>query len=70
LHLILKYEDDYAEAMRQNVYAGGDSCARGMVAGMILGAYNGVDAIPGQWREALNTKQHIASYLEVFSERR
>lgn len=70
LHLILKYEDDYAEAMRQNVYAGGDSCARGMVAGMILGAYNGVDAIPKEWREALNTKERIASYLEVFSERR
>jgi ADP-ribosylglycohydrolase len=70
LHLILKYEDDYAEAMKQNVYAGGDSCARGMVAGMILGAYNGLDNIPMQWREALNTKEHIASYLEVFSEER
>jgi ADP-ribosylglycohydrolase len=56
--------------MKQNVYAGGDSCARGMVAGMILGAYNGLDNIPMQWREALNTKEHIASYLEVFSEER
>ena len=70
LHLILKYEDDYAEAMKQNVYAGGDSCARGMVAGMILGAYNGVDTIPADWRDALNAKARIASYLEVFSDKK
>jgi len=69
LHLILKYEDDYAEAMKQNVYAGGDSCARGMVAGMILGAYNGIESIPSQWRDTLKTKERIASYLEVFSEK-
>lgn len=68
LHLIVKYEDDYAEAMKQNVYAGGDSCARGMIAGMILGAYSGVDSIPAGWMDALNVKEHIASYLEVFSE--
>ena len=69
LHLILKYEDDYAEAMKQNVYAGGDSCARGMVAGMILGAYNGIGSIPAQWIDALNVKERVASYLEVFSEK-
>jgi len=69
LHLIVKYEDDYAEAMKQNVYAGGDSCARGMVAGMILGAYNGVDSIPVEWVSALNVKEHIVSYLEIYSEK-
>jgi len=65
----VKYEDDYAEAMKQNVYAGGDSCARGMVAGMILGAYNGVDSIPVEWVSALNVKEHIVSYLEIYSEK-
>jgi len=68
LHLILKYEDDYAEAMRQNVYAGGDSAARGMVAGMILGAHNGVEAIPKAWMNALNNKNRIDKYLGMMSE--
>jgi len=67
LHLILKYEDDYEEAMKQNVYAGGDSAARGMVAGMILGAYNGFDAIPKAWIDALNNKNRIEKYLGILS---
>ena len=65
LHLILKYENDYAEAMRQNVYAGGDSAARGMAAGMILGAYNGLEKIPKAWLEGLSSKDRIADYLGV-----
>jgi ADP-ribosylglycohydrolase len=69
LHLILKYEDDYVQAIKQNVYAGGDSCARGMVAGMILGAYNGLESIPAAWRDTLNVKGHIASYLEIVREK-
>lgn len=68
LHLILKYEHDYAEAMRQNVYAGGDSAARGMVVGMILGAYNGLDKIPLSWRESLSSKDRISDYLGVANE--
>jgi len=65
LHLILKYEDDYVEAMRQNVYAGGDSAARGMLVGMILGAYKGIDSIPQTWRDALSSKERISKYLEM-----
>ncbi len=68
LHLILKYEDDYTEAMKQNVYAGGDSAARGMVAGMILGAYNGVESIPKEWINNLNNKNRIEKYLGILSE--
>jgi len=63
LHLILKYENDYAEAMRQNVYAGGDSAARGMVAGMILGAHNGLSKIPQQWIDGLSSKKRIEEYI-------
>jgi ADP-ribosylglycohydrolase len=69
LHLIVKYEDNYVEVMQQNVYAGGDSCARGMVTGMILGAYNGLGSIPAEWVSALDVKEHIASYLEIYSEK-
>ena len=68
LHLILKYENDYVKAMQENVYAGGDSAARGMVTGMILGAYNGLDKIPKAWITALSNKDRIEKYLEVASE--
>jgi len=65
LHLILKYENDYALAMKENVYAGGDSAARGMVAGMILGAHNGLDKIPQEWINSLSNKDRIEQYLSV-----
>jgi len=70
LHLILKYENNYPEAMRQNVYAGGDSAARGMVAGMILGAYNGLSKIPQEWINALSSKDRIEQYLGVVCEKK
>jgi len=65
LHLILKYENNYAEAMRQNVYAGGDSAARGMVVGMILGAYKGIDSIPKAWIDKLSSKDRIEKYIRM-----
>ena len=41
LHLVLKYPDDLRTALVENVMAGGDSAARGMVVGMMLGAPSG-----------------------------
>jgi ADP-ribosylglycohydrolase len=61
---MVKYEEDYAEAMRQNVAAGGDSALRGMLLGMILGAYNGLESIPREHRNALSSKARIDTYLQ------
>ncbi|MBE0499171.1 MAG: ADP-ribosylglycohydrolase family protein [Campylobacterales bacterium] len=63
LHLIVKYEEDYAEAMKQNAAAGGDSALRGMLLGMILGAHNGLESIPKEYLNALNSKARIYAYL-------
>lgn len=49
IHLIAKYEDNLKEALVENILAGGDSAARGMFVGFLLGAYNGPDAIPMEW---------------------
>jgi len=49
VHFIVRYGLNLREALIENVMAGGDSAARGMVIGMILGAAGGLQAIPGDW---------------------
>jgi ADP-ribosylglycohydrolase len=49
IHLIATYESDLETALVENVMAGGDSAARGLAAGMILGAHLGIKAIPLEW---------------------
>jgi len=38
IHLLIKYQNDYMKALKENVLSGGDSAARGMIVGMVLGA--------------------------------
>ncbi len=63
VHLIAKYEDDLREALVQNVMAGGDSSARGMLAGMVLAARLGPDAIPADWLADLKARARIEELL-------
>ncbi|MFH0726636.1 MAG: ADP-ribosylglycohydrolase family protein [Pseudomonadota bacterium] len=65
IHLILKYEDNLKEALIENVMAGGDSAARGMVTGMILGAFCGMAAIPDRWLSEMKAFHHINRLLET-----
>ncbi len=64
VHLIAKYESDLKEALIQSVMAGGDSAARGMVTGMVLGAHSGAGRLPQEWVSALNREQQIAQLLQ------
>jgi|WetSurMetagenome_2_1015567.scaffolds.fasta_scaffold00881_3 ADP-ribosylglycohydrolase len=64
VHLIAKHQGNLEEALTQNVMAGGDSAARGMVAGMVLGAHLGPDAIPGTWLAALKHREQIVALLD------
>lgn len=63
VHLIARHENDLKEALIQSVMAGGDSAARGMLVGMVLGAHLGLSALPPQWLDGLKHREPIMSLL-------
>jgi len=67
IHVIAKYEDNLKDALVANVMAGGDSAARGIGIGMVLGAHLGMSAIPRDWLEPLRARQAIEQCLAVLS---
>jgi len=64
VHLIAKYEDRLEEGLIENVMAGGDSAGRGLLAGLVLGAWGGRSAIPERWCSELSAAQEITRLLE------
>jgi len=54
IYAILKYQHDFKAAVIETVMAGGDSAARGMAVGMLLGAWLGTEELPEEWFEGLN----------------
>ena len=67
IQLIARYESDLQEALVQNVMAGGDSAARGMTVGMLLGAHLGEAAIPAHWLAELERAEEIRNLLDKLS---
>jgi ADP-ribosylglycohydrolase len=63
-HLVAKYEGDLAEALIQNVMAGGDSSARGMLTATLMGAYAGDGALPRAWRDGIAARDRIAAAIK------
>lgn len=64
IHLVVTYENDLKTALVENVMAGGDSAARGMAVGMILGAHLGHAAIPAEWLNDLKADKRIRDLLD------
>lgn len=50
LYCVLKYPDDYVKAVQRGANSDGDSDSIASIAGGIMGARLGVDAIPQAWR--------------------
>lgn len=63
VHLVARYEQDLEAALVENVMAGGDSAARGMAAGMLLGAWLGEAALPQAWLDQMNRAGRIDRLL-------
>ncbi len=53
LFILRRHHDSFEEALIENVMAGGDSAARGIFIGAILGWEHGVEGIPEAWRTGL-----------------
>jgi ADP-ribosylglycohydrolase len=64
VHLIAKYEKELKEALVQAVMAGGDSAARGLMVGMVLGAHPGDKGLPKEWVSGLKRGSGILRLLE------
>ncbi len=63
VHFILKHQDNLRAGLIDNVMAGGDSAARGLVIGMVLGAWLGEEAIPTEWLESMKKTEEIQRFL-------
>ncbi|MBW2656165.1 MAG: ADP-ribosylglycohydrolase family protein, partial [Deltaproteobacteria bacterium] len=69
IHLIAKYEENLSQGLIENAMAGGDSAGRGLVAGMILGAHLGPEAIPQRWLTDLKAYSQIVQCLHQIDEK-
>ena len=65
IYAIVSSPGSLEEALIETVMAGGESAARGMVVGMVLGAHLGMDAIPQRWLSGLGARGEIAAALDV-----
>ena len=63
VQLLARHHGDLRACLVENVMAGGDSAARGLLAGMVLGAAHGLDAVPETWRNGLRRKDRINELL-------
>ncbi|MDD3247695.1 MAG: ADP-ribosylglycohydrolase family protein [Methanosarcina sp.] len=66
---ILRYPDNYKKAVQTAVNITGDSDSVGSVAGGILGARLGIEAVPISWVEALKEKEKLEEMVAPLLEK-
>ena len=67
LHNVLT-APSYTEAVRRNIYAGGDTCGRSILLGALAGAvhgFGGQNGIPQEWVDRLTHRQELIDGLET-----
>jgi len=70
IFLLLRFGTSLRETLVENAMAGGDSSARGMMLGAILGARDGAGAIPESWLSAMEATVEIRRLLGARSRRK
>lgn len=65
LYFLLKFADQPLEALVQNAMAGGDSSARGLLIGLVMGAAHGTDWMPHAWLDELNARSEVEALLQL-----
>jgi ADP-ribosylglycohydrolase len=63
IHIAVTFEKDLKGALVASVMAGGDSAARNMALGLLLGARLGMSAIPPDWLSGLKRRERIEKLL-------
>ena len=63
VHLVAKYEDNFEDAMVENIMAGGDSSARGEMVGFLIGAKQADDFFPKSWLADMAASPRINTLL-------
>jgi ADP-ribosylglycohydrolase len=64
LALAIRHEDDPVTALSANAMLGGDSAARGLLLGLLMGARYGEEAFPAGWRDSLTVIGTIKLAME------
>ncbi len=68
IYCVLKYQDDFSECIITAVNHNGDSDSTGAIAGNILGAYIGYDAIDNKWKEELEIAHVITDVADLLAD--
>lgn len=68
VYCALKYQRDLPACLRAAVNHGGDSDSTGAIAGNILGAWLGVEALPQEWIDPLDAREAIETIARQLCE--
>ncbi|MEW5774485.1 MAG: ADP-ribosylglycohydrolase family protein [Thermodesulfobacteriota bacterium] len=63
VQLVARHRDDLRVALADCVMAGGDSAARALLAGLVLGAAQGPEALPAEWLAAMRAAPEVEQIL-------
>ena len=64
IYILLKYHNNFNDALRENMLAGGESAARGMLIGGLLGIIHNEDVLNTPSKKQINNNYEIEELLK------
>ena len=68
LYCVVRYPDDYVAVVRRGANSNGDSDSIACIAGALVGARLGMEAIPQGWRERIERSDYLADLASRLAE--